>query len=334
MTKRKTKQDRNNVQLAAAISRQVSMKKASYRVSKGNTVITHSEFITPISVINSASITVRKFGFNPGVATTFPWLSSFAGNFEKYRIRKLKYHYVPVVGTTVSGRVAMAFAMDALQPTPTSNQQFFSIQHNNECAVWDEMELQVGTDNKEYYVRGSSNVGIADLKTTDMGVLFIATNYSAATATWGEVYVTYEVELITPTANTNVNIASELYGSTGLSPTVFFPQPSTTVIGPSLSTTSTPNQFQINVSGTIYVNLELIGNTLVTMPSLAAVVAGSCTVTSYISGFSNGNNGIAGWRVDVPEGSGPVVLAFTGASATTVTSVFLYGYTSSGPTLV
>jgi hypothetical protein len=77
----------------------------------------------PIGSIISSAIAgqykLQKFTVNPGLASTFPWLSGLCGNYESYRPTSIVFEYVPTSGMSVaSGNTALGSVTMAAQYNP------------------------------------------------------------------------------------------------------------------------------------------------------------------------------------------------------------------------
>jgi len=96
-------------------------------------------FIVPIDeqivVVNgSTGFGISTFALNPGNPSCFPFLSRTAQNYERYEFQSLRFEYKPsasvfaVVGA--QGFVGVTGTMDALQATPSSQQQAEVMHHS------------------------------------------------------------------------------------------------------------------------------------------------------------------------------------------------------------
>jgi hypothetical protein len=61
-----------------------------------------------------------SFSINPGIALAFPWLSSVALSYSKFRFRFLRYMYVPFVGTGTGGTSYGVVSYDRSDSAPTT----------------------------------------------------------------------------------------------------------------------------------------------------------------------------------------------------------------------
>jgi len=269
----------------ASISRKVSMAKPLWRSQNGKTIITHSEYIG--AVPGSTGFSSVQYPVNPGTTTVFPWLANIAGNYDRYHWRKLQFYFVPAAATSTKGRIALSWSYDALQPLPLNSQQAFSMTPNDETSVWSDATINIPPRRhpEPLYVRqlgSSSNVeaisrttatAFQDLKTTDMGALFVTTNLCTDSSTIGELYVHYEVELLDPTFNPNTGFG-EVYNASGLTIANVFPSTSS-IIGSILSASPNTNTICFLVPGTYRVSFYFGGTVLTSTCPTATALEGS-----------------------------------------------------------
>jgi hypothetical protein len=173
-------------------------------------VVKHREFIGDVN--GSEDFFLSQFAVNPGLAETFPWLNEVAQNFESYHFRYLRFQYQPQAPTTAPGTVMLAIDYDAADTAPTEKIELMSLVGAVRCAVWSEIEQRSTADDLKkmaprLYVRTTNLASNLDIKTYDVGNLFIAT-VGATAITVGELYVEYEVELTSPTWEGQVDEAA------------------------------------------------------------------------------------------------------------------------------
>jgi len=171
----------------------------------GDCRIVHREFIQDVvagagtpSVFNDVSLPV-----NPGQTTTFPWLSSIAGRFESYQFRKLKFCYETEAPSSLGGTLVLSLDYDASDPSPTSKQQALAYRNAVRSAPWTtcchSSDLEDLSKQKSQFVRPAGQPVGTDIKMYDTGNLnVISQGVTTAGATLGELYVEYDVLLMTP----------------------------------------------------------------------------------------------------------------------------------------
>lgn len=177
----------------------------------GGVIIRHREYLCDINA--SANWNLLAFPLNPGIATTFPFLSQIAPAFEQYRLRGGVFEFKSlssdaVLSTATSsalGSVIMATDYNVLNnnfatKTEMENYEFAnsskpscSFLHPIECA-------RDQTPVSDLYIRTSStSVAAGDQRLYDLGKFQIVTvGMQAAQGVAGELWFTYEVELRKP----------------------------------------------------------------------------------------------------------------------------------------
>jgi len=194
------------------------------------TRIQHREYITDVT--GSTTFTLTAYAINPGVAATFPWLSGVAQNFEEYILHGMVFEFKSTSAgalnstNTALGTVIMATQYNVVNPNfiakrdmenyvySTSAAPAVSALHPIECA----RDINVLS---ELFVRNTVPVSGTDLRFTDIGKFQIATVGMQAAANIGELWVTYDIELIKPklpSAYTSIGPAHYVYDATSGTP--------------------------------------------------------------------------------------------------------------------
>lgn len=175
----------------------------------GRVRFSHREYLADLSssVVGDTVFNVVSFPINPGMFQTFPWLSTQALGFESYRFLELSFEYETYSPTSIGGSVMLAVDYDAADSTPMSKQQMMSYNGAVRSAAWNFCEFNAAaTDLRklgdQHYIRYGNLAANLDIKTYDIGNLFAASQNVAATG-FGELYVRYVVELITPQVGFN-----------------------------------------------------------------------------------------------------------------------------------
>lgn len=169
--------------------------------------IRHREFLADI--VGSTSFSNREYPINIGMRQSFPWLSSVAQNYQQFRIHGLVFEFKSTSASalnstnTALGTVIMAtqynyYAPQFLNKVEMESSEFCvsskpseNCIHPIECAP-PETSLEV------LYVRSGGVPSGADIRFFDLGTFSIATVGMQAAATIGELWVSYDVELIKP----------------------------------------------------------------------------------------------------------------------------------------
>lgn len=259
--------------------------------TKTGIVVSHRTFLAPVE--NSILFTVDSYATNPGLGSTFPWLSKIASRYDKYRFKKLRFEYRSVCATSTSGVAMMSFDYDAADDVPVSKQDQAQTIPNAENNVWMNNDLTVPCDSTWRFVR-QGTVPNTDIKTYDLGNMHLSTIYGNGVTT-GELYVEYIVELDKPTepAALAMTIAStSAFFGTPLTPSVVTgkAQPFLVVNG---------NTLTCLVPGTYVFNASITGTLLLT--SINPTTTGSTAVTT-LTNLLNASFGIRSFRVVVEKG--------------------------------
>lgn len=186
----------------------------TFRNGKRTNMVCHREFIN--DVVGSVAFVNTSYGLNPGQAGTFPWLSALAQNYEEYRIHGMIFEFKSTSGesfastTSSTGVVIMSTEYNSLNAPFASkvemeNYQFTtsakpsqSFLHPVECAKQDNVL-------SNHYIRSGAVPAGADRRFYDLGNFQIATSgMQISGVTIGELWVTYEVELIKPRVTTAI----------------------------------------------------------------------------------------------------------------------------------
>jgi hypothetical protein len=169
--------------------------------------VQHRELVVA-SVNNSNTFSVQStLLLNPGLAATFPWLAPQAGQWEQYVVHKLDAEWIPIAPTSTQGDVIISPDYDSSDPAPTTETQASDNVDTVVDSVW--KNILVKLDPKAMmgmgprkYVRPCAVAG--DIKTFDVGKLFICTNNSTGGATAvGKLWLDYDFEFFVPQNSPN-----------------------------------------------------------------------------------------------------------------------------------
>jgi len=259
--------------MPAAYAHSTKLKASRISSRKGTTVLKHKGLVLSLSGVTTYGATALQV--NPGMANVFPWASRLARSYDKYRFRKLSFHYRPVCATTQVGVVMMSFDYDTLDAVPVSKYEQAQTVPNIETNAFLQSDLIVQCDDTWRYTRQGA-VANTDLKTYDLGQLVISSAYSTANMI-GELYVEYEVELDKPSHG--VALTTRITTSSVSNP---FPFTGTVVVaGTAQSWSINSNQgLTCNTAGE-YVFSETITGTVITAmlaPSITSTTGGLCTI--------------------------------------------------------
>lgn len=203
------------------------VRQAKLKSSRNGTVtVCHREYVTdvlPQQEIEGAFQLLVSHHINPGNPLLFPWLSEIATRFESYKFSKLRFVYEPQSPTSSSGTVMLVTDYDEADSAPTSKTQFMAFKGGVRSPPWftcafeaDPADLSKRTT---YFVRNSSQAATGnDSRLYDTGQFYLA--YEGDTAAGGfsagELYVDYEVTLMTPALESSALSGSATYDKVGV----------------------------------------------------------------------------------------------------------------------
>ncbi len=180
--------------------------------ARGNSAIrvSHSEYLGDL--LSTSAFTIQSLPLNPGMAQTFPWLSTIANSFEEYVFHGLIFEIkstssnavLSMAASTALGTVVVATQYDPLDEVfqnkgqmlnyqyGTSSDPSTSLIHPIECAY-----SQTVVTHR--YIRAEPVPVGGDIRLYDWGKTSIATvgmqNVGGAI---GEIWVSYDIEFYKP----------------------------------------------------------------------------------------------------------------------------------------
>lgn len=201
--------------------------------SNSNAIIRHREYIQDIvSSPNVNQFQNQVFPINPGMVGTFPWLSALAQQYEQYRIRGMVFEYKSMYADAIAssaanstlGYVIMGTNYNAVYPPFINKQQMDNTDYTTSAKPSVSFYHPIECDPASHpttnlYVRSGAPPSNADLRMYDFGNFQVATGGIASpSVTLGELWCSYEVELIKPISTTahGLNVLSDHFQLLGL----------------------------------------------------------------------------------------------------------------------
>ncbi len=261
--------------------------------------VTKDEYIADIA--GTVAFTTTQFSVQPGQAATFPWLAIEAKQWEKYEFQKLEFYLKPEVtqytANANSGKVILSFDSDASDPAPLNKQEAEDVLPMADGMSYQTINLNIPkfilqSHHDSFYVRPGNLPGGADIKTYDLGNLFVSTiGQGGAVANMMELRVRYTCTLMIPilentaAAPQNNQVTYLADSKAALSTGVSY-QP----LLASAASTSLPVTNGLNVVNTAGSIVPPPGNYLLDVDFNVQVTAGSTSLTSAI--FQVQKNGV------------------------------------------
>jgi len=169
--------------------------------ANGSRCIRFKEYVQDIP--GSVAFAATQFQCNPGLSNLFAWLSGQALFYQEYKVKSLRFRFETEKATTLSGKVMFAFLQDSSDPIPVNKQEMLENLMKAAGAIWEPFTLPITMSSfpalgKSRFIRGGTLGPNLDVKTYDIGQLIVATQGMADTTLVGELYIEYDIELITP----------------------------------------------------------------------------------------------------------------------------------------
>lgn len=265
--------------------------------TKGGTIIRHREYIGDI--VATTAFTLQSFVVNPGIFTTFPWLSQIANSYDQYKMRGMIFEYTSTSSdallssatSTALGTVVMSTDYDVADLAPANKRQMMNSQWASSskpsCSFIHPIECKQSlTPQSMLYTRGTNVPSGYDARLYDLCRFNIATEgMQASGGVLGELWVTYEVELYKQ--QLAFIGATDHYKFTAAT--------STSLLGTVVNGGSVNIGGVINGAGTAYSFSPTLGNgkyfvsyfvqgTVAAATTYAPVVLTNCTYLNYWSG--------------------------------------------------
>jgi len=163
--------------------------------------VSHRELVAELT--GSSLFEVTAYSINPGLRGTFPWLGQLSRLYEFYRFQNLVFEFVPSCSSTATGTASMAIDFDAYDTQPADKQGMMSNHMAVSGPVFAPISLGSDRDDLERwrtqrYTRQHTIAANLDIKTYDVGTLFVAFKGQSGAIEAGELYVNYVVDLMTP----------------------------------------------------------------------------------------------------------------------------------------
>jgi hypothetical protein len=196
----------------AAIGNTITSVRSTSVVTSSGVRIRNRELING-SINGSVSYAVMgTYPLQPGMATTFPWLSVQAAQYEQYRIHSCRFIVIPVVSTNTAGDVILLADYNVTDPPPGSEIQ--ALDHPGAVcgSAWEKQTFtcqprDMHAIGPRKFIRTVNVAG--DQKTFDCGVFYVAMNNGAATP-YVKLFVEYDIEFFTPQLTPSLALAPSM----------------------------------------------------------------------------------------------------------------------------
>lgn len=184
----------------------------------GGMIVSNTEELS--SVVTSATALAYSVKTAPLIPGNMLWLGGVSRSFSKFRWIKLRLFYLPVVGTTTAGRIAMSLLYDGTDLAPASMSAIIAGNRATFGPLWAgqsgfdstnpfanhsdmiHLDLDCSKLSKRYYpfTTGESYnaLDLPDRTIYSPADVVVGTEGAATSQTVGSLYVSYEIELLEP----------------------------------------------------------------------------------------------------------------------------------------
>jgi len=198
---------------------------AVFRGGDRSTVVRHREYVQDIT--GSTAFSSTSFAVNPGNPTLFPWLAAIAQSYEQYKIHGLIFEYKSTSTDSINsvitalGTVIMATDYNVLNPNFTTkiameNFEFATSSKPSETMLHPLECDPSQTPTNEYFIAPAGSGG--DMRFVNMANFQLATVGMQAVGVIGELWCSFEIELIKPRLSSAVPFGSVFASATMSSP--------------------------------------------------------------------------------------------------------------------
>jgi len=264
-----------------AKSKTVVSKQPMIFAGKGYTRFVHSELLDTVSSTGTNTFlqNLLTYAINPGLSSTFPWLSTQALGFERYTFNSISFEYVARTATTNQGSILMAPDYDPDDRQPVNEKSLGSYQDSVDGVVWENLlcYLDAGalhSDMKTKYNRYGNFTagGSTSIREYDCGNFYVNITDTGGGSTsigYGKLWVHYDVVLSVPRVVSPVTLAyiqACNINGTATGSTVAIPFGTAPIISGGLfsSYNTSSGALVLNRAGRYILNLRVVGTGLFT----------------------------------------------------------------------
>jgi len=258
----------------------------NFATTRRSQVIEEDEFIAEVN--GSVGFVATQFSANPGQATSFPWGNRIAALYEKYEWEMLEFYYKREVSEFATngqaGKVMLSFDYDATDSAPTTKQQVEdTVPHADGMPCTEEIRLRIDCAQMRVgpakFVRPGAQPAATDLKTYDVGNLFVCTQGCTNATNIGELHVRYRVRLLDPVLEA-ATVQGGVIHFSGIAPTT-----ANNFVGATQAAGGSPNLTGITLgTNTVVFPAGIPGNYLLALTVAGATSASALTVSAVGTG--------------------------------------------------
>lgn len=188
----------NVTSAAVAYGQHIRSSAPLIKKTAGGVVVSHKELISTLA--GSVSFAATRLPIQPGLSTSFPWLSIQAAGYQMYRVRRMCVHYVPRVGSSTAGSVLIAPDYNPNEAAPGTEAIAGAYHDFDEGFPWSPFAVPLNPQsmhavNPWKLVRTGP---AGDRQLYDSCNVWLCTTDMADTSNVGKIFLDYEVEFKVP----------------------------------------------------------------------------------------------------------------------------------------
>lgn len=165
-------------------------------------MVVQREMVLSNIVSSTGFALMATISIQPGLVSSFPWLSKEAQNWQQYNVEELVVEYIPTTGTNTLGEIIISPEYDVSNAAPDS--EINAMQNLGAVADSCWTRIVCPLDRKAMHGLGprkfirTGNVS-GDLKTFDAAKVHIFTNnFASGGVVCGKLYFRYKISLMVP----------------------------------------------------------------------------------------------------------------------------------------
>ena len=174
---------------------------------EGSIIVKHKEFASVVP--GSEQMNMTRFRINPAEASTFPWLFYVAQGFEKFKVKELVAHYIPVVSTSEQGSVFMYPEYQVEDPLIVDPKKILNMEGAVSGALWRPHSMKIAPNKfnqlKSYVIRNPyenpTSYLLYDPCNVNIGIAG-----AGDTIDVGQLYFEYTIELMVASSDSGINL--------------------------------------------------------------------------------------------------------------------------------
>jgi hypothetical protein len=194
---------------AARVNRTRVLGPTQRGLAGGGIAVSHREFIGEVSTTSTGLDKVFSALINPANAALHPWVSNIAGNYQYYRLKRLRVSFVTTLGTDNPGSIHLMGIPDPTDTVPTTKVQVLAAKGTISGPIYANLSYVFNSPSKgkKRYVDASATV--PPIPTTNTrydqypgSIVVYVSGVSDGTAhkMCGDLYADYEYEFLHPYA--------------------------------------------------------------------------------------------------------------------------------------